>query len=232
MTQKQILSLLSILAIWLTLLIIFTQQPWNLLSQQDQINPSNILAYNSNLETTAIFDNQKIDIPKISDEPPIVLGDSSPSASKRIDVDLTAQRLYAYEDNRLVYSFLVSSGKWDRTPTGTFSIWAKVKSQKMSGGSKELGTYYYLPNVPYIMFFYNDKVAKSMGYSLHGTYWHNNFGTPMSHGCINMRTDDVKQLYYWANPQLGDKTSIKSSDDNPGTQITIYGKYQYPLSKR
>ena len=87
----------------------------------------------------------------------------------------------------------------------------------MSGGSKELGTYYYLPNVPYIMFFYNDKVSKSTGYSLHGTYWHNNFGVPMSHGCINMRTGDVAQIYNWATV---------------GTTVTIYGKYSSPLAKK
>lgn len=232
MTQKQILSLLSILAIWISLLIVFTRQPWYLLSQQDQIDPENILADNSSSDSLAIFNNKPINTPKITDTEPAVLGDTSFSGEKRIEVDLTNQRLYAYEDNRLVYSFIISSGKWDRTPTGTFTIWAKIKSQKMSGGSKELGTYYYLPNVPYIMFFYNDKVAKTMGYSLHGTYWHDNFGVPMSHGCINMRTDDVKQLYYWANPILGDKKGILSTDDNPGTQIIIYGKYQYPLSAR
>jgi len=82
------------------------------------------------------------------------------SGDKRIEVDLTTQRMYAYEGEQLIYSFLISSGLWDRTPTGIFKIWIKIRSQKMSGGSKELGTYYYLPNVPYIMFFHNDKVAK------------------------------------------------------------------------
>jgi len=82
----------------------------------------------------------------------------------------------------------------------------------MSGGSKELGTYYYLPNVPYILFFYNDKVEKKTGYSIHGTYWHNNFGTPMSHGCINMKTSEAEIIYNWADPN---------------TMISIHGKYQY-----
>jgi len=87
----------------------------------------------------------------------------------------------------------------------------------MSGGNKELGTYYYLPNVPYILFFYNDKVAKKQGYSLHGTYWHDNFGSPMSHGCINMKTTDVAEIFSWANI---------------GTQISIYGKYDPKLASR
>jgi len=80
----------------------------------------------------------------------------------------------------------------------------------MSGGSKENGTYYYLPNVPYILFYYNNQVPKQYGYSLHGTYWHDNFGTPMSHGCINMKTEDVAQIFNWAPV---------------GTQITVFGKY-------
>ena len=53
------------------------------------------------------------------------------------------------------------------------------------------GPGYYLPDVPYTMYFYR-------GYGLHGTYWHNNFGTPMSHGCVNMRTPDARWLFYWA----------------------------------
>ena len=151
---------------------------------------------------------------------PTVLGDTVALPNdtvRRIEVDLTTQRLYGFENNQKVFDFTISSGTWNRTPTGTFKVWAKVRSQKMSGGSKELGTYYYLPNVPYILFFYNDKTAKKMGYSLHGTYWHNNFGVPMSHGCINMRTPDVAQIFSWAEV---------------GTTITIYGKYNPTLAKK
>lgn len=163
----------------------------------------------------AFFNNKKVKVPSdwLANENnnSNVLGEEY-SGDKRIEVDLTKQQMYAYEGNRLVYSFLVSSGLWNRTPTGTFKIWIKIRSQKMSGGSKELGTYYYLPNVPYIMFFYNDKVAKKIGYSLHGTYWHNNFGTPMSHGCINMKTSEIAQVYSWAEV---------------GVPVIIYGKYEY-----
>jgi lipoprotein-anchoring transpeptidase ErfK/SrfK len=104
-----------------------------------------------------------------------------------IDVDLTNQRVYAYEGDEVVNSFIVSTGTW-RTPTvtGQYKIYVKYRSAKMSGPG------YYLPNVPYIMYFYK-------GYGLHGTYWHNNFGTPMSHGCVNLRTDDAAWLYEWAS---------------------------------
>lgn len=145
--------------------------------------------------------------------------------NKRIEVDLTNQRVYAFEGNNKVNEFIVSTGKWGRTPTGTFTIWSKVRSQKMSGGSKERGTYYYLPNVPYVMFFHNNQIAKHRGFSFHGTYWHSNFGHPMSHGCVNMRTEDAQALYNWATPVVtNDKSwSTLSTSENPGTQVTIYG---------
>ncbi len=150
-----------------------------------------------------------------------VLGTTSPN-DKRIEVDLSKQRLYAYEGNRKVFEFIVSTGKWGRTPTGTFTIWVKLKSTKMSGGSG--ATYYYLPNVPYVMFFSNDEVAASNGFSLHGTYWHNNFGYPMSHGCVNLRTEDAAVLFDWVTPISDGTWSTHSSTANPGTEIVIFGE--------
>jgi lipoprotein-anchoring transpeptidase ErfK/SrfK len=184
------------------------------LSFSKNIDPNNLVELSDPTDTIAVFNNEQLTVPNITSVMRgSVLGDST--IPKRIEVDLTNQRLYGYEGDRLIYNFLISSGKWDRTPTGTFQIWAKIPSQKMEGGSKELGTYYYLPKVPYVMFFYNEKVKKQLGYSLHGTYWHNKFGQPMSHGCINMKTEEVAQIYAWA-----DKS----------TPITIYGKYIYPVS--
>lgn len=150
-----------------------------------------------------------------------VLG--SNDSPKRIEVDLTNQKLYAYEGSTKVYDFLISSGKWYPTPTGTFHIWGKFKYIKMSGGNPLTRTYYYLPNVPYVMFFSNEQVAASRGFSLHGTYWHDNFGHPMSHGCINMKTEEAEMLYYWSQPSVGDNKSIRASAKDPGTEITIYG---------
>jgi len=159
---------------------------------------------------------ETLEVPPISN----VLGDST--SAKRIEIDLTNQRLYAYEGDRRVYDFLVSTGKWGRTPTGTFNIWIKLRYTKMEGGDKNLGTYYYLPNVPYTMFFYNQSIPKYRGYGIHGTYWHSNFGHPMSHGCINMKTEEVEQLYSWAEPPSTKNTTYASAD-NPGTKIVIYG---------
>lgn len=113
---------------------------------------------------------------------------SNVDANERwIDVDLSSQRVYAYQGDELQNAFIVSTGTWQHpTVTGTYKVYVKYRSAPMSGPG------YYLPNVPYIMYFYK-------GYGLHGTYWHNNFGTPMSHGCVNLRTDEAKWLYNFAS---------------------------------
>lgn len=150
-----------------------------------------------------------------------VLGETTDE--KRIEVDLTNQRVYAFEGDNKVFDFPTSTGKWYPTPTGEFRIWVKLRYTKMEGGNPGTNTYYYLPNVPYVMFFANDKISKSRGFGLHGTYWHNNFGHPMSHGCVNMRTEDVAQIYAWASPSTTGNLTY-AGGDNPGTKIVIYGE--------
>jgi hypothetical protein len=150
-----------------------------------------------------------------------VLGDQT-GKNKRIEVDLENQKIYAFEENKVIYEFPISSGKWGKTPTGDFRIWIKLRYTRMSGGNKLLGTYYNLPNVPYTMFFYNNQTPKSLGFGIHGAYWHNNFGHPMSHGCINMRSEDVEKIYNWATPTSTSFTTYATEED-PGTPIRIYG---------
>jgi hypothetical protein len=198
------------------------------------INDLRKLAYGEPLaepphESSAIFHGTEIMPPSIASAPQqnAVLGVTAqyPPDQKRIEVDLTNQKVYAFENNNKIYEFVVSTGKWGRTPTGEFTIWAKVPKQKMSGGSKALGTYYYLPNVPWVMFFHNSQVAKMRGYSFHGTYWHDKFGTPQSHGCINMKTDEAKILFDWATPVVTNPKawSTQTTNENPGTKVVIYG---------
>lgn len=113
---------------------------------------------------------------------------SSPGSGVRwFDVDLSDQRMYAYEGDTLVRTFVVSTGTW-QTPTlkGRFKVWIKLKSAPMSGPG------YYLPNVPHIMYYDGD-------YGIHGAYWHNNFGVPMSHGCINLNLTDAEWAYNFAS---------------------------------
>lgn len=193
------------------------------LSPQGTIDVNSLSGEADLSQSKAVYNNKSVSLPNSYEEAtrPMVLGENN--FSKRIEVDLTNQKVYAIENGNRIYDFLISSGKWGRTPTGTFRIWVKLRYALMTGGSTALGTYYYLPNVPYVMFFYNNQVSRSRGYSLHGTYWHSNFGHPMSHGCINMKTEDVEKLYYWASPDLQGKASIYASADNPGTEVVIYG---------
>lgn len=167
-----------------------------------------------------IFHNQKVIAPNIAlssnDQQSNVLGakNTDIGAKKHIYVDLTTQTLTAYEDDTLFMRTPISSGLWGKTPTGDFTIWTKFRATRMSGGSG--ADYYDLPNVPYVMFFSNSEVPGSAGFSIHGTYWHNNFGHAMSHGCVNMKTTDVAKLYEWADgPQ----------DGKQGTLITISGEW-------
>jgi lipoprotein-anchoring transpeptidase ErfK/SrfK len=109
------------------------------------------------------------------------------SGERWIDVNLSDQTVSAYEGDELLDTFLVSTGTSAHpTVTGRFHIYVKYRYTDMSGPG------YYLPDVPYTMYFHD-------GYGLHGTYWHHNFGTPMSHGCVNLRTEDAAWLYDWAS---------------------------------
>ena len=145
-----------------------------------------------------------------------------PQAERWIEVDLSEQKLTAWQNGEVYLETLVSTGlPWFPTPTGEFNIWLKVRSTTMEGGE---GKYYYnLPNVPYVMFFQNKEVPGSRGYGLHGTYWHSDFGKVHSHGCVNLPTPVAKELYYWVYPVLSNnQKSVYVSEDNPGTKIVIH----------
>jgi lipoprotein-anchoring transpeptidase ErfK/SrfK len=103
-----------------------------------------------------------------------------------IEVDTSRQQLIAWNNGNIERVFNVSTGK-RRTPTpsGTYSVQSKYRSTYMQGAG------YYVPDVPYAMFY-------SGGYALHGAYWHNNFGTRMSHGCVNLGVPQARWLYNWA----------------------------------
>lgn len=143
-------------------------------------------------------------------------------SNRWIEVDLSEQKLKAWDGDQLYLETLVSSGlPWFPTPTGEFRIWAKMRATRMKGGE---GKYYYdLPNVPFVMFFENTSVPGYRGYGLHGTYWHNDFGRVHSHGCVNLPTSVAEKLYYWTGPVMPEgKYFVRSSDDNPGTRIVIH----------
>lgn len=107
-------------------------------------------------------------------------------AGKAIVVSVSQQRIYAYENGQMIRSHLVSTGR-AATPTvlGDFRVYVKYLADDMAGPG------YFQPQVPYTMYFYR-------GYAIHGAYWHNSFGRPMSHGCVNLPVDEANWFYQWA----------------------------------
>ena len=140
-----------------------------------------------------------------------------PTSTERwIEVNLAEQLAVAYEGTNPVKAFVISTGVGSTpTVTGTFRIWAKIAKQDMSGGSRAAGTYYHLEDVPDVQFFHR-------GYGFHGTYWHNNFGTPMSRGCVNMTNEDAKWLFDWTAPTVYGDEYLFSTSANPGTLVLVH----------
>lgn len=116
---------------------------------------------------------------------------TSARGEKAIVVSIGQQAMTVYKGDNVVMSSYVSTGKAGfETPLGHYAILTKLPSQTMEGVIG--GEYYNVPEVPSVMYFTNS------GHALHGTYWHNNFGTPMSHGCVNLPLDVAAWLYQWA----------------------------------
>jgi lipoprotein-anchoring transpeptidase ErfK/SrfK len=114
---------------------------------------------------------------------------------KWIDINLTEQRLTAYEGKTVITQTLISSGLPSHpTPSGIFSVSQKSESQYMFGPDFDL------PAVPWVLYF------TSQGHAVHGTYWHDNFGHQMSHGCVNAPTAAAAWLYGWA--EIGTPISV------------------------
>ena len=114
----------------------------------------------------------------------------APGTSQSIVVSLSEQRMWLYEGDTAILSTYVSTGRPEfATPTGTFSIVVKKEVEDMAGLIG--GEYYDVPEVPDVMYF------TGVGHAIHGTYWHNNFGQVMSHGCINLPLDIADFLYDW-----------------------------------
>lgn len=165
-----------------------------------------------------MFEGHKIVPPKIDPAESIavasVLGTNVANEEKHIYVDLSTQKLYAYDGTKQFMQTYIASGRWGRTPVGNFHIWTKLRATRMSGGQGSDA--YDLPNVPHVMYFFHD-------FGLHGAYWHNNFGHTMSHGCVNMRLVDAKTLFEWADgptaQHLGTAVSVCDQFKEPNNCI-------------
>jgi hypothetical protein len=122
---------------------------------------------------------------------PLVPGDQ-----KHIEIFLDQQLLLAFEWDVLVYTARVATGRKNfESPTGWFHTFHKRPTYHMFGGADEFSIFD-LPGVPW------DSYITDTGVALHGTYWHNDFGTPHSHGCINMSIEDAKWIYRWTQPSV------------------------------
>ncbi len=121
-------------------------------------------------------------------EPKII---APPNGERVIEINLSTQYLIAWQGGVAVAETYVSTGKpgFD-TPPGTYNVLSKLESQTMEGVLG--GEYYNVPDVPWVMYF------TGRGHAIHGTYWHNNFGAVMSHGCVNVPVDVAQFLYEWA----------------------------------
>lgn len=119
----------------------------------------------------------------------------SPPTKKRIIVDLSDETLYAYDDNELFMKETVSTGiEFAPTPRGKFIVYKMTPSRYMQGPIPGISTDYYdLPGVPWNLYF------TQQGAVIHGAYWHDKFGQPWSHGCVNLPSQKAKELYLWAD---------------------------------
>lgn len=115
------------------------------------------------------------------------ISDLRQSSDRWIQVDLSEQRLTAWEGDTPMFSADVSTGKeGDWTPPGVYAVETKYETTSMQGEG------YNIPDVPYVMYFFGS-------YAIHGVYWHDNFGAPASRGCVGLKPDQAEWLFGWAN---------------------------------
>jgi hypothetical protein len=152
-------------------------------------------------------------------QPPPDLGPNE----KWIDVDLTRQMLVAFEGTTPVFATLVSSGRRNLvdkehdfpTPTGMFRIREKHVTTTMDGDVAADGAYS-IEDVPWVMYFQGS-------YALHGAFWHDSFGNPRSHGCVNLSPEDAHTLFEWVDPPLPDAWhGAFSGDESSGTRVIVH----------
>lgn len=138
-------------------------------------------------DQSAAVDPAKEEAAKPPELAPVVFRADAPADGKKwIEVDISDQHLIAWQGDVPVFETTVSTGKPGyRTLPGEFQVYRKYEQTRMRGVD------YDTPDVPWTMYY-------SGGFAIHGAYWHNNFGTPVSHGCVNLRVPEAKALYEWA----------------------------------
>jgi lipoprotein-anchoring transpeptidase ErfK/SrfK len=161
-------------------------QELGLIAKDYNVSVADIVALNDISNPDMIYPGQELIIPAAGEYVPAP--PPAPTSSGRsIVVSTENQRIYAYENGQMVRTHLVSTGL-PATPTvkGDYRVYVKHVATDMSGPD------YFLPQVPYTMYFFQ-------GYGIHGTYWHNAFGRAMSHGCVNLPTDEAQRFFNFAS---------------------------------
>jgi lipoprotein-anchoring transpeptidase ErfK/SrfK len=158
-----------------------------LIARQYGVSVQDILSYNNIANPDLIYPGQALLIPAEGVYVPPNPPPAPTNIGRSIVVSTGEQRIYAYEDGRMVRTHLVSTGRI-LTPTvlGDYRVYAKYRATDMSGPG------YHLTQVPFTMYFH-------LGYGIHGTYWHNSFGRPMSHGCVNLPTAEAEWFFNFAS---------------------------------
>jgi len=145
-------------------------------------------------------------------------------AERWIDIDISEQTLVVFEGDRPLYATLISSGKESKikdkdhsTPRGMWRVREKHVVSTMDGNGTAAGDMpYSIEDVPYIMYFHKS-------YATHGAFWHQNFGSQMSHGCVNLAPLDAKWLYFNTAPGIpAGMHGVWSSDDRPGSWVVVH----------
>ena len=141
-----------------------------------------------------------------------------PADEKRLEVRLNAQMVVAYEAGVPVFAARMASGAQFRdgdfrTPVGTYVTNRKRPSRHMAAGDPAAPNAYDLPGIPWVTY------LTLSGISFHGTFWHNDFGRPRSHGCINLTQADALWIYRWTTPAV--PLDSRTWDDPDGTRVDV-----------
>lgn len=227
--RRYVIALSALLIVFGLFAFSKTQSYYLFTTSKERVDFETVTGIYDDSAKTAVYSNKVIAVPgepvhiaqKVLEDTNVL---GSKTSDKRIEIDLSRQRLYAVENGVRVFDFSISSGRpGSETPTGSYEIWAKVRYVHLHGGSKALSTDYDLPNVPYAMFFSNEDMPKTKGFAITGAYWYEDFDSPESFGNITMSIEDAAQIYSFIDPTTGDQSVFYTDEDHPGTEVLIYG---------
>jgi hypothetical protein len=161
---------------------------------------------------TAWISRRDVRVASLTEPPP-----GTGANEKWFDVDRDEQVLVAYEGKKPVYATMVSTGKWKHaTPTVIARVGSKLLTASMNNNRGD--EQYAVADVPWTMYYDNS-------YALHTSYWHDGFGGPRSHGCINLSPRDARALYQWSSPDIpAGWIAVYGDEDNPGSLVRVHSR--------